>query len=98
MVGSQSGNVTYLNLTNGSSLDMTPLGGGVVGLGASDGWIAATTTNGVVWGMKRYGDTVWETSVNTGFASAPIVINGVVYTGGLDQTVRAYTAPGTAIP
>ena len=30
--------------------------------------------------MKRYGDTVWETSVNTGFASAPIVINGVVYT------------------
>ena len=98
VVGSQSGNVTYLNLTNGSSLDMTPLGGGVVGLGASDGWIVATTTNGVVWGMKRYGDTVWETSVNTGFASAPIVINGVVYTGGLDQTVRAYTAPGTAIP
>ena len=49
MVGSQSGNVTYLDLTNGSSLDMTPLGGGVVGLGASDGWIVATTTNGIIW-------------------------------------------------
>jgi hypothetical protein len=79
-------------------MNVTPLGVGIAGLAASQGWIVATTSNDVVWGLKRYGEAIWRVSVNAGFASAPIVVNGVVYTAGLDQTVRAYTAPGNPIP
>jgi outer membrane protein assembly factor BamB len=97
VVGSNTGNVTYLALANGQSMNVTPLGVGIAGLAASQGWIVATTNKDVVWGIKRLGDAIWRTTVNAGFASAPIVVNGVVYTAGLDQTVRAYTAPGYPI-
>jgi outer membrane protein assembly factor BamB len=98
VVGSDTGNLTYLTLADGKSVRVTHLGVGVAGLAASPGWIAATTGNGVVWGLKRFGEIIWSATVNAGFASAPIVADGVVYTGGLDQTVRAYTAPGSPIP
>jgi outer membrane protein assembly factor BamB len=100
VVGSNTGNVTYLALANGTSDAIAQLGTGlgVVGLAASEGWIVATTRKGVVWGLKRLAEPIWRQSVHAGFASAPIVVNGVVYTAGLDQTVRAYTAPGNPIP
>jgi outer membrane protein assembly factor BamB len=98
VVGSDAGNVTYLTLGSGKSVKVTNLGARVAGLAAAQGFIAATTSNDVVWGLKRFGEALWSTTVNGGFASAPIVADGVVYTTGLDQTVRAYTAPGSPIP
>jgi outer membrane protein assembly factor BamB len=98
VVGSDAGNITYLALATGKSEHVTHLGVGVAGLAAAPGWLAATTSTGVVWGLKRFGEPLWKTTVSGGFASAPIVVDGVVYTAGLDQTVRAYTAPGNPIP
>jgi len=99
VVGSQDGSVTFINLRSGSVDAISPVGGPVVGLAAATGWVTVTTANGQVWGLKRSdGEAEWETSVTAPFATAPTVVNGVVYTSGTDQTVRAYTVPGTPIP
>ncbi len=45
-VGSQGGDVHLLDMADGSVFIDTPVGGLVVGLAASVGWIAASTSNG----------------------------------------------------
>jgi outer membrane protein assembly factor BamB len=98
VVGSQNGNITYLFLTTGTLDAQNMIGGAVVGLGGSPGWVAATTANGLVFGLKQRGALVWAGSDNATFVAAPTVVNGVVYTAGTDQALTAYTPPGRPIP
>jgi outer membrane protein assembly factor BamB len=98
VVGTQDGTVSYLDLATGSVKAVTPVDGAVVGLAASTGWVTATTSTGSISGLKRLGELLWETSVGAPFAAAPVVLNGVVYTTGTNDTLMAYTFPGSPIP
>jgi PQQ-like domain len=65
---------------------------------SADGWLTVTTGSGQIDGLKHSAEIVWQTSVGAAFASAPAIVNGVVYTAGTDDTIRAWTAPGVPIP
>jgi outer membrane protein assembly factor BamB len=97
-VGAQDGTVGLLDLATGTLDVLDTLSQPVVGLAASQGWIAVTGAGGGLWGLKRLGEALYDTTLPTGFASAPTVLDGVVYTAGLDHTVRAFTIPGRPIP
>ncbi|HEV2361865.1 MAG TPA: PQQ-binding-like beta-propeller repeat protein, partial [Acidimicrobiales bacterium] len=97
VVGSSDGTVTYMTQATGAVVSTTKLGGAIVGIAGTNGWITATTASGGLYGMKRTGELEWVTSTG-GFASAPVIVDGVVFTTGTDQTVRAFTVPGTPIP
>jgi outer membrane protein assembly factor BamB len=97
VVGSANGAISYLKLANGSP-KVERVAGAVVGLASATGWVSATTNAGQVWGFKRFGDPVWEATSDEPFATAPVVLNGVVYTTDTDGNVDAYTVPGVPIP
>ena len=67
-------------------------------MATSDGWVTVTTGSGQIDGLKHNAEIVWQTSVGAAFVAAPTTLNGVVYTAGTDDTVRAYTVPGSPIP
>jgi outer membrane protein assembly factor BamB len=98
VVGSQDGTISYLSLADGSAVSSASVGGPVVGLSAATGFITATTSNGVIEGLKRAGDVVWIVTATAPFAASAATANGVVYVGGRDETLRAYTSPGVPIP
>jgi outer membrane protein assembly factor BamB len=95
VVGDQAGHITTLAQPNGAIVVVRRLGSAVVGLAGAQDWIAATTAAGEVWGIKSI--IVWEADVAP-FASAPTVVDGVVYTATSDGTLAADTVPGTPIP
>jgi outer membrane protein assembly factor BamB len=98
VVGSQDGTISYLNLRTGSLKNSAQADGAVVGVATSDGWVTVTTGSGQIDGLKHNAEIVWQTSVGAAFVAAPTTLNGVVYTAGTDDTVRAYTVPGSPIP
>jgi outer membrane protein assembly factor BamB len=98
VVGAQDGSITYLDLRTGAVKASATADGAVVGLASSIGWVTVTTAIGEIDGLKHNGEIVWQTSVGARIAAAPTVVNGVVYTTGTDDTVRAFTVPGTPIP
>jgi outer membrane protein assembly factor BamB len=97
-VGSGGGDVYLLDLSDGSVYIDTPIGGPVVGLAASIGWISATTSNGQLWGLKRNAEPIWTVTEGAPFASAPVVVNGNLFVGSTDQTITAYSVTGRPIP
>lgn len=98
VVGSSDGTISYISATAGVISASAATGGPVIGLAGTSGWITATTSNGEVWGLKRMAELEWQTTATAPFASSPVVVDGVVYTTGTDQTVRSYTVPGVPIP
>lgn len=98
VVGSQDGTVRLLGLTDGAVDAETGVGGPVVGLAASVGWITVSSSNGQLWGLKRLGEPNWELGAPAGFAAPATVVDGVVYTGSSNQTVSAYGIPGRTAP
>jgi outer membrane protein assembly factor BamB len=97
-VGCQDGTVWLLGLGDGSVHRVTTVGGPVVGLAASVGWITVTSSNGQLWGLKRNAEPIWKVTAPAPYATAPTLVNGIVYTAGTDQTVTAYSVPGRPIP
>jgi outer membrane protein assembly factor BamB len=96
-VGS-TGAVSELSLTDGSLLAGKTFDGPVIGLGAAQGWLTATLSDGELIGMKRNTEEIWKTQSPAPFVAAPVVVDGVVYAAGTDQMVTAWTIPGVAIP
>lgn len=96
--GSADGTLRLFDLSSGQVLMVTALSSAPVGLATSAGWMVVTTANGQVWGLKRHAEPIWTTPTGPTYATAPIVVDGVVYTTGTDATVRAYTIPGRPIP
>lgn len=97
-VGSQDGTVRLYTLTTGSLVVAKEGAGPVVGMAASTGWIVVTCANGQIWGFKRKAEPIWKLTAPAAIATAPIVVDGVVYIGGDSQTFTAYTVPGGPIP
>jgi WD40 repeat protein len=97
-VGSQDATVRLLDLSTGSVVVVTNVGGPVVGLTGSIGWLTVTSSNGQLWGLKRHAEPIWKISSAAPYATAATVLNGIVYTSGEDQTVTAWSVPGRSIP
>lgn len=96
-VGGADGNLYYLALGTGNLAKTVAIGGPIVGVSGAQGWIDATTSNGMVAGDKP-GNVAWKYTATAGYDSTPTPLNGVVYVTGLDQTIRAFTIPGQPIP
>jgi outer membrane protein assembly factor BamB len=97
VVGASDGNLYYMSLSTGKVSKVVPIGGPIVGLSGAQGWIDASTSNGIVAGDKP-GNVAWKFKATAGYASAATPLNGIVYVTGLDQTIRAFTIPGRSIP
>ena len=97
-VGSQDGTVRLLDLSDGLVNVVTVVGGPVVGLTGSVGWLTVTSSNGAMWGLKRHAEPIWKTVAAAPYATAATEVNGIVYTSGEDQTVTAWSIPGRSIP
>lgn len=97
-VGASDGSIYLLNLVTGGAQAVQNVGGPVAGLAGSKGWITVTTTDGQVWGLKRSAEPIWNTSTGAAMSAAATVLDGVIYVGGEDQTLTAYTVPGQPIP
>ena len=73
----------------------------MVALNSTDDWVTAVSSNGNVYGDKATvgsPETAWEYTATAGIGVEPAVVDGVVYLAGDDQTIRAFTIPGNAIP
>ena len=97
-VGSADGTLRLLDLASGAVVAESPVGGPVTGLAGSIGWLTVTTSNGTLWGLKRVIEPDWEVDAPAPFDAPATVLDGVVYVGGADASVAAYTVPGTPIP
>jgi outer membrane protein assembly factor BamB len=99
VVGSADGTISYLALSNGALNATANVGGPIAGLAGASSWLTATTTNGLLVGLKRNdGGMVWRETSTAGFGVEAPTVNGVVYVAGQDHTLRAYTPPGIPIP
>lgn len=100
-VGSADGDLYYLGLKTGVLAVEINLGSPVVALNSTDDWVTAVSSNGNVYGDKATvgsPETAWEYTATAGIGVEPAVVDGVVYLAGDDQTIRAFTIPGNAIP
>jgi outer membrane protein assembly factor BamB len=99
VVGSNNGTVDFFNATKGNLIKTFNTGSAVVGVSGAAGFALVTSASGKAQGFKHTAGASFEYKAATaGFASAGTIVNGVVYLGGLDQTVRAFTIPGMSIP
>jgi outer membrane protein assembly factor BamB len=96
-VGASNGDLYFLSLTTGRISKSVVVGGAIVGVSTTRSWVVATTSTGTIAG-DRPGNVAWKFTSKDAYASTGITLNGVVYVGGLDETVRAFTLPGRAIP
>jgi hypothetical protein len=69
----------------------------VVGVTDTASFIVVATAGGTVDGLKP-GNLGWRYKSPSGLASAPTVLNGIIYVTGEDHTLRAFTVPGRPIP
>lgn len=96
--GSQDGTMRLFDLATGTITVVKNVGGPVVGLATSQGWMVVTSSNGQLWGLKRNAEAIWKMTAPLPFATSAVIVDGVVYVGGDSQTFTAYTVPGRAIP
>ena len=96
--GSQDGTMRLFALATGTVAVVKNVGGPVVGLATSQGWMVVTCSNGQLWGLKRNAEAIWKMAAPAPFATSAAIVDGVVYVGGDSQTFTAYTVPGRAIP
>jgi outer membrane protein assembly factor BamB len=98
VVGAQSGGVFFLSVVNGRLSKSFTAPSAVTGVSSSPGFALVTTAGGQANAYKYTGGASWQYQAPAGFDSAGTIVNGIVYLGGLDQTVRAFTIPGRPIP
>jgi outer membrane protein assembly factor BamB len=98
VVGNSAGKVLYLSLSNGTQNRSYTETSGIVGVSDAAGWAVINTAGGEVIGYKFATQKSWVYQASAGLNTAPLVVNGVVYIAGLDQTVSAWTIPGQQIP
>jgi outer membrane protein assembly factor BamB len=98
VVGNSAGRVLYLSLSNGTANRDYTETSGIVGISDATGWAVINTAGGQVIGYKFATQKSWVYQASAGFTTSPVVVNGVVYLAGQDQTVSAWTIPGQQIP
>jgi outer membrane protein assembly factor BamB len=98
LVGDNAGNVYFLNISNGALIRLIAGSGSpVTGTTAPFGFAIVSFANGYVLADKFNDELTW-TYQGTASESPATTLNGVVYLGGQDGAVRAFTVPGTQIP
>ena len=98
VVGNSAGRVLYLSLSNGTANRDYTETSGIVGISDATGWAVINTAGGQVIRYKFATQKSWVYQASAGFTTSPVVVNGVVYLAGQDQTVSAWTIPGQQIP
>lgn len=98
VVGAKDGAVYFLGASDGHVAKHFDAKSPVVGVSSASGFAVVTTAGGTALGYKYTGGASWEYLAPAPLASAAAIVNGVVYLGGEDQTVRAFTIPGHPIP
>jgi outer membrane protein assembly factor BamB len=97
VIGSENGTVYTLDLGTGQVKKTYNAGSPVVGVTDTASFIVVATAGGTVDGLKP-GNLGWRYKSPSGLASAPTVLNGIIYVTGEDHTLRAFTVPGRPIP
>lgn len=97
-VGSDAGTIYFLNRATGAVDNMTPVGSPVVGLSFVDGVLMGTLGDGKVIATRPpAGYLNWHWQSPSGFASRPVIVNGVVYVTSEDGFLYAFAVPGDGL-
>jgi outer membrane protein assembly factor BamB len=94
-VGSSDGSLFFLDPANGSVAYQLSMEGPVVGISGATGFTATETSNGYIQGSKPEASDgyAWKSEPGGDFASTPVVVNGEIYTTGVNGALTCYTIP-----
>lgn len=93
-VGSADGVLYSLNASTGAKLAAHSLGANVTGVAIAGNAILATTSSGLVEGVRTFGSIVWDYATNGRLLTPPALVDGTFFAAGLGGTLWAFTPYG----
>jgi outer membrane protein assembly factor BamB len=96
-VGSADGRMYFLQPSTGAVLRRVTMGASARGLAMAGNTVLAAT-NGLVEGVRTFGELIWSYGTKDGLLRPPAVVNGTFFATGQNGTLWAFTPYGAPPP